>query len=121
MGDPRRTAHRRQQSYPPDTAAILTNKEVIAIDQDPLGKQGDRVFAEGPIEIWTKPLSGGRTAVGIFNFGETASAVSLHLKDIGLIGKVTARDVWAAKELGGLGDGWTTTVPDRAVVLLVVR
>lgn len=105
----------------PETAAILTNKDVIAIDQDALGRQGDRVYAEGPIEIWTKPLSGGRTAVGIFNFGETANETTLHLKDLRLRGKVTARDVWAAKDLGEIGDGWKTTVPDRAVVLLVVR
>ena len=105
----------------PSVAAILTNKEVIAIDQDLLGRQGDRVYAEGPIEIWTKPLTGGRKAIGIFNFGETASEVSLNLKDLGLKGKVTARDVWAAKDLGEIGDGWKTTVPDRAVVLLVVR
>lgn len=52
----------------PNVATILTNKEVIAIDQDPLGCQGDRVFAEGPIEIWAGPLTGGRKAIGIFNF-----------------------------------------------------
>jgi alpha-galactosidase len=105
----------------PDTTAILTNKEVIAIDQDALGRQGDRVYAEGPMEIWTKPLTGGRTAVGIFNFGETATEIGLHMKDLGLKGKVTARDVWAAKDLGEIGDGWKTIVPDRTVVLLIVR
>jgi len=104
-----------------DVKAILTNKDVIAIDQDRLGRQGDRVYAEGPVEIWTKPLTGGRTAVGIFNFGETESEVTLHLKDLGLKGKIIARDIWAAKDLGEIGDGWKTTVPDRAVVLLVVR
>ncbi len=105
----------------PDTLGILTNKEVIAIDQDALGRQGDRVYAEGPIEIWTKPLTGGRKAVGIFNFGETASEVSLHLKALGLKGTMTAHDVWASKDLGKVSDGWKTTVPDRAVVLLVLR
>lgn len=104
-----------------DVTAILTNREVIAIDQDALGRQGDRVYAEGPVEIWTKPLTGGRTAVGIFNFGETESEVTLHLRDLGLVGKLTARNVWAAKDLGQIDDGWKTTVPDRAVVLLVVR
>ncbi len=105
----------------PDTTAILMNKDVIAIDQDTLGRQGDRVYAEGPVEIWTKPLAGGRKAVAIFNFGETESEVSLHLKDLGLSGQVKARDVWAAKDLGEIGDGWKTTVPNRAVVLLVVQ
>jgi alpha-galactosidase len=105
----------------PDTTAILTNKDVIAIDQDALGRQGDRVYAEGPMEIWTKPLSGGRTAVGIFNFGETATEIGLNFKVLRLERKVTARDVWAAKDLGQIGDGWKTTVPDRAVVLLIVK
>jgi len=105
----------------PDTTAILMNKDVIATDQDTLGRQGDRVYAEGPVEIWTKPLAGGRKAVAIFNFGETESEVSLHLKDLGLSGQVKARDVWAAKDLGEIGDGWKTTVPNRAVVLLIVQ
>ncbi len=105
----------------PATSAILMNKDVIAIDQDPLGRQGDRVYAEGPVEIWTKPLSGNRQAVAILNFGETESTVSLQFQQLGLTGKVAARDIWAAQELGKIGDGWKTTVADRAVVLLVVR
>jgi alpha-galactosidase len=105
----------------PATSAILRNKDVIAIDQDSLGRQGDRVYAEGPVEIWTKPLSGNREAVAIFNFGETESSVSLPFQKLGLNGEVSARDIWAAQELGKIGDGWKTMVPDRAVVLLVVR
>jgi alpha-galactosidase len=108
----------------PEIGAILMNKEVIAIDQDPLGRQGDRVFAEGPVEIWAKPLSDGRKAIAIFNFGESASelrGIGLHLKEMGLSGQVTARDVWAAKDLGRIGDDWKTTVPRHAVVLLVVK
>jgi alpha-galactosidase len=105
----------------PDTVAILTNKEVIAIDQDALGKQGDRVWAEGPFEIWTKPLTGGRTAVAIFNFSETPIDLGLHMKELGLHGKVTARDVWAGKDLGKIGDDWKTTIPDRAVTLLIIK
>jgi alpha-galactosidase len=105
----------------PDTAAILMNKDVIAIDQDALGHQGDRVYAEGPVEIWEKPLTGGRKAVAIFNFSDTASEMELHSRELGLSGLVTARDVWAAKDLGKVGDGWKTTVPKHGVVLLVVK
>jgi len=108
----------------PDVAAILMNKEVVAIDQDALGKQGSRIYAEGPVEIWAKPLKGGAKAVAIFNFGETASemrGIRLHLKEMGFAGAVTARDVWAAKELGKIGENWRTTVPRHGVVLLVVR
>jgi len=108
----------------PDVASILMNKEVIAIDQDALGRQGDRVYAEGPVEIWAKSLKGGRKALAIFNFGETASemrGIGLHLKEAGLPAHVTARDVWAAKDLGRIGDDTKFTVPRHGVVLLVVR
>jgi alpha-galactosidase len=107
-----------------EIAAILMNKEAIAIDQDALGKQGSRVYAEGPVEIWAKPLKGGAKAVAIFNFGETASemrGIRLHLKEMGFAGEVTARDVWAAKDLGKIGDDWRTTISRHGVVLLVVR
>ncbi len=108
----------------PDVAAILMNKDVIAIDQDALGKQGDRVYAEGPLEIWAKPLTGGRKAVAIFNFGGTANemrGIGLHLKEMGFRGQVSARDIWAGKDLGKIGDDWRTTVPQHGAVLLVVK
>ena len=57
----------------PETKAILTNRDVIAIDQDKLGKQGYRVSAEGATEIWEKPLSDSAKAVGLFNRGESAA------------------------------------------------
>jgi alpha-galactosidase len=108
----------------PEIGAILMNKDVIAIDQDALGKQGDRVYAEGPVEIWAKPLTDGRMAVAIFNFGETASemrGIRLHLKEMGFPRPVKARDVWGAKDLGTIADDWKTTVPKHGVVLLVVN
>ena len=108
----------------PEVAAVLMNKEVIAIDQDALGKQGDRVYAEGPVEIWAKPLKDGSKAVAIFNFGETASemrGIGLHLKEMGFGASVKARDVWAAKDLGTIKDDWKTTIPRHGVVLLVVK
>ena len=108
----------------PEIAAVLMNKEVIAIDQDALGKQGDRIYAEGPVEIWAKPLKSGAKALTIFNFGEMASemrGIGLHLKEAGLPAHVTARDVWAGKDLGKIGDDWRTTIPRHGVVLLVVR
>jgi alpha-galactosidase len=112
----------------PDVAAILMNKDVIAIDQDALGKQGDRVFAEGPFEIWAKPLkdeAGHQSmAVAIFNFGESdpdLRGVGLHLKEMGFNGQVTARDVWAGKDLGRIGDDYKFILPKHGVVLLVVK
>jgi len=108
----------------PEIAAILMNKEVVAIDQDTLGRQGDRVYAQGPMEIWAKPLKGGASAVAVFNFGETAgdlTGIGLHLKDMGFSGTVHARDVWAAKDLGQIKDDYKLSVPRHGVVLLIVR
>jgi hypothetical protein len=80
------------------------------------------------LEIWAKPLKGGAghksAAVAIFNFGETASEMrkdNLHLKEMGFAGAVTARDVWAGKDLGKITDQYKVTIPRHGVVLLVVR
>jgi alpha-galactosidase len=108
----------------PDVSSILMNKDVIAIDQDALGKQGDRIYAQGPVEIWTKKLTDGRTALAIFNFSETETEMTasrLNLQALGLGGQTTARDVWGAKDLGRIKDDWKTTVPRDGVVLLVVK
>jgi alpha-galactosidase len=105
----------------PDVTAILTNREVIAIDQDALGKQGDRVYAEGPIEIWSKPLHDGSTALAILNFGDSPSdlrGISLHLVQAGVKGSPKARDIWAAKDLGPITDNQKFTIPKHGVVLL---
>jgi len=108
----------------PEIGAILMNKDVIAIDQDSLGKQGDRVYTEGPVEIWGKPLTGGRMAVAIFNFTDTPAemrGIRLHLKEMGFPKPVKARDVWAAKDLGTITDDYRVTVPKHGVVLLSVQ
>jgi len=101
----------------PDTLAILTNRDVIAIDQDPAGHQGDRVKAEGPLETWAKPLSGGRTAVGLFNLSDLPAYMEVNFADLGVTGAAEARDIWAAKDLGALKH-YRTLVPGHGVVLL---
>jgi alpha-galactosidase len=103
---------------PAETASILTNRDVIAIDQDPLGKQGDRVSAVGPVEIWSKPLQGGAKAVALFNRDDTALPVTLKLSDVGFGGGAKARDIWQSKDLGTLQGSYTATVPRHGVVLL---
>ena len=101
----------------PETVAILTNREVLAIDQDKAGRQGDRVRAEGPLEVWAKPLSGGAKAVGLFNTSDQPSYVEVKYSELGLKGSAKTRDVWAAKDLGVL-KGYRTLVPGHGVVLL---
>ncbi len=101
------------------TKSILMNREAISIDQDSLGKQGDRVYAVGPIEIWMRRLAGGDRAVGIFNRGPvTMYPATLQLKDVGINGPVHAWDVWGQKDLGVLKGSYSVVVPSRGVVLL---
>ena len=102
----------------PETLAILTNREVLAIDQDRLGAQGDRVSEAGPLEIWSKPLRGGAKAVGLFNRGESPLPITLKLSEVGFAQGAKARDIWAAKDLGELHGSYTATVPKHGVVLL---
>jgi alpha-galactosidase len=105
----------------PETTAMLTNREVIAVDQDSLGKQGDRISAEGPIEIWAKPLADGSKAVGLFNRHATALSVTADFKELGFRHEVHVRDIWQAKDLGTMKDSYTVTVPPHGVVFLRVK
>ncbi len=101
--------------------AILTNREVIAIDQDPEGVQGKRISQSGPVQVWAKPLSGGRMAVGLFNAGESTMPVSVRLNQLGYSHPVHVRNVWAGKDLGVLRGSYTTDVPRRGVVLIEIQ
>ncbi len=103
----------------PETQSILTNREVIAIDQDPAGRQGDRVKAEGGLEIWTRPLADGTQAVGMFNLTDQPANVEVNFADLGIAGAVKARDVWAGKDLGPL-TSYRLALPAHGVMLLKV-
>jgi alpha-galactosidase len=102
----------------PETVALLTNKDVIAIDQDSAGRQGDRVSAEGPVEIWVRPLADGGAAVGIFNRHPMTMTATLDPERLGLGKSLKARDVWAAIDLGKLKSPYVVQVPGHGVVLL---
>jgi alpha-galactosidase len=105
----------------PADLAILTNKEVIAVDQDSKGAQGRRVAEEGPLEVWAKPLADGSYAVGLFNRGESANPVTLELKDVGIRGSARIRDLWAHRDLGSFTGTYTATVPRHGGVMLKVK
>ena len=104
----------------PETIALLTNRDVIAIDQDPAGKQGDRVLAEGPMEIWSKPMADGSQAVGMFNRQQGSMTFSVDFAKLGFSGKVKVRDLWAGKDLGTMSSPYTATLTGHSVVLLRV-
>jgi len=104
-----------------ETLDILTNPEVVAVDQDQAGIQGYPVAQEGPLEVWVKPLWDGGKAVGLFNRGESAMPVTAHFRDIGIGDQASVRDLWAKRDLGVVRDRFTAVVPKHGVVLVKVR
>jgi alpha-galactosidase len=100
--------------------SILMNKEAVAIDQDPLGKQGDRLYQSGDFDVWTKPLSNGRVAVGLFNRSWDNHEVSVDLSEIGFKNGANLRDVWKQQDLGRHTGFFTDVIPKHGVTLLIV-
>ena len=83
-----------------ETLATLTNAEIIAIDQDPLGKQGKRVSQNGMTEVWARPLADGSTAAAFFNRGDESAAVAVSWQQLGIDGPRRMRDLWWHRDLG---------------------
>jgi len=104
-----------------DTLEILTNPEVIAVDQDPLGVQGHRVWEEGSLEVWMKPLADGSKAVGLFNRGRSGLAISVMFGAIGAGHSARVRDLWARKDLGTFAEKYTVNVPRHGAALIKVK
>ncbi|HVW07821.1 MAG TPA: glycoside hydrolase family 27 protein, partial [Bryobacteraceae bacterium] len=106
------------RSMSPDILDILTNKEVIAIDQDPLGKEATRVSKNGDTEVWSRPLADGSLAVGLFNRGAEQTRATVKWSELGISGTRKVRDLWAHADRGtGEGSLWAD-VPSHGVVLL---
>jgi alpha-galactosidase len=101
-----------------DAKSILMNKGAIAIDQDPLGKQGDRLRAVGPDEVWTKPLAHNSLAVGLFNRGIYPIDMTVTLAELGMTKAHTITDIWSGETLHPKSGVLTVTVPAHGAVLL---
>lgn len=101
--------------------AVLTNREVIAVDQDPKGIQGRRISQIGPVQVWAKPLSRGRMAVGLINSGESPLPASVNFHELGYSHPVHVRDLWEKKDLGVFKNDFSTTVPKHGVVLIEIQ
>ena len=102
------------------TLGLLTNDEVLDVDQDPLGRQAARIYKEGDGEVWAKELEDGSKAVGLFNRGEDEAVVTVKWADLGFKGKQRVRDLWRQKDLGIHPDGFQVGVPRHGVVLVKV-
>jgi len=108
------------RSMSPETREMLTNGEIIAVDQDAKGVQGHRLWDEGPLEIWAKSLADGSNAVGLFNRGGSELKITLDFKMLNISGPAKLRDLWQHKDLGVAQDSYTATVPKHGVVMLKV-
>ncbi len=103
----------------PETLSLLTDKEVIAIDQDILGAQGLPAKKDSKTEVWTKKLADGSTAVALFNRGEETTLISGTWTDIKVTGQ-TVRDLWAHSDHHA-DEGYSYAVPKHGAVLLRVK
>jgi len=104
----------------PETKELLLNSEVLAVDQDAKGVQGHRVWEEGPLEVWVKPLADGSHAVGLFNRSESATKMTLDLNSVGAPASAKLRDLLDHKDLGTVQNSYSAEVPKHGVVLLKV-
>jgi alpha-galactosidase len=102
------------------TLSLLSNDEVIAVDQDPLGRAAGRVWSDARREIWARPLADGTMAVGLFNRGLHQAEVTVQWQQLGLQGGQPVRDLWQRRDLGVLQEKFTATVPRHGAVLLKV-
>ena len=104
----------------PATRDILTNKEVIAVDQDPLGKQASRVRDDGDLEVWARPLADGTRAVILLNRGVKEAQVTVNWADIGYPKTLEAkvRDLWQHKDAGTFKGSYTAPVAGHGVAMI---
>ena len=100
------------------TLNLLTNDEVIDIDQDMLGRQAELIITDGDVQVWTKELADGNKAIGVFNLGETVLDYKFVFNKAGLPLKVGLRDVWRQKDLGFFENKVSLKLPAHGVSLL---
>ena len=100
------------------TLGLLTNDEVLAVNQDARGKQAGRVTAEGDREVWVKDLEDGSKAVGLFNRGRWPAKITVNFRDLHLRGKQRIRDLWRQSDVGTFAGSYTALVPRHGAMLV---
>ena len=107
------------QNMSNDTLRILTNSEVIAVNQDPLGVQGNKVKSDGTRDVWAGPLADGSFSVLLLNRGFVTTNITANWQDFGLDSsqEASVRDLWAHQELGTMKGSITTSVDSHAVAM----
>lgn len=104
------------------TLSLLTNNEVIDVNQDPLAFQAAKFLGDEDHAVYIKPLEDGSVAIGLFNFSDTTRMIGFRPHNLGLIGQQTIRDIWRQKDIAKIEqtDWWETPVRSHGVKLLKV-
>ncbi len=102
---------------------IITNREVIAVNQDVLGRQGKKMRDDGDFEVWSKELHDGSRAVLMFNRSERNEEIGFTWREVGLPESLTlkVRDLWKKKDMGRFTGSYTSMVRPHGVVMVRVR
>ena len=106
----------------PDTAALLMNREVLALNQDASGKPARRVKRFGRCEVWAKPLADGSIAAALINRGAEGEDVRLKAGDIGLLDEPKlARNLWAGEDIADFTQELIQRVQPHETILLKIK
>ena len=111
------------RSMRPEIRDILTNKEVIAVDQDALGREGERVAKDGDLEVWAKQLKDGSRAAVLLNRGPSEQEITVNWQELGYPEHLSAevRDLWQHKDVGKFTGKFSASVASHGVVMVSVR
>jgi alpha-galactosidase len=104
----------------PFTLGLLTNDEVLSVNQDALGKQAVRVSQHDGLEVWLKEMEDGSKVVGFFNRGSTGAEISASWSDISVLGTQTVRDLWRQKDIGTYDGAFRIQVAGHGAELIKI-
>jgi len=102
------------------TLNLLTNDEVIEVNQDPRGEQAAQIVADGRRQVWAKQMEDGSRAIGLFNLSRTPDTVAITWAQLGLTGSQRVRDLWRQKEIGTKADGFSVDLPRHGAAMIRV-
>jgi alpha-galactosidase len=102
------------------TLNLLTNDEVLEVNQDPLGKQAKTVAETEDTEVLAKDMEDGSKAVGLFNLAIGDNKVKVKWSELGIKGKQVVRDLWRQKDLGTFDGSFEAKVPEHGGVLVKI-
>jgi len=104
------------------TLSLLTNDEVIAVNQDPLGKQATVISQNEDIGVMAKEMEDGSKSAGLFNLSDNGTqSVVVKWADLGIKGRYIVRDLWRQKDLGTFENEFSSRVNQHGVVMISLR